>query len=290
MFTVFGHYRIILYRMARSSSSSSSSRSRSRGRGRRGRSRERSRERSRSRSERRRGGLSRSVSRDLLEPTEPQIGVEQVPRLIKEQQDFLVDLISEHKQEVDLRLQTKTRRFSSKPLERQFEVNSNFKELTCKALAALKRGNKKKVKVLLRRLRDGITEHEEDLIIADTSPNGWLAVAKLRGRTELPEDLRKKLERVDKELWRSRSYGRTAKKSGQVPGPSGGGNGGEVRTARPAQQKSPEEVLFNASRQVRAGVCAHCRKENHFYRECPDFWRKVQEAREERTRGQPTSN
>ncbi len=152
-----------------------------------------------------------------------------------------------------MRLQTKTRRFSSKPLERQFEVNSNFKELTCKALAALKRGNKKKVKVLLRRLRDGITEHEEDLIIADTSPNGWLAVAKLRGRTELPEDLRKKLERVDKELWRSRSYGRTAKKSGPVPGPSGGSHGGEVRTARPAQQKSPEEVLFNASRQVRAG-------------------------------------
>jgi len=232
------------------------------------------------------------VSRDLLEPVDaapPQIGVEEVPRLIKEQQDFLVDLISEHKQEVDLRLQTKARRFTSKPLERQFAVNANFKELTCKALAALKRGNKKKAKGILKRLREGITEHEEDLIIADTSPNGWLAVAKLRGRTELPEDLRKKLERVDKELWRTRGYGRVAKKPGQLPGPSGGGAGGEVRTVRP-QQKSPEELLFNAARQVRAGVCAHCRKENHFYSECPDFWRKVQEAREERARGQPTSN
>jgi hypothetical protein len=221
-------------------------------------------------------------------PVLPQLRAEEVPRLIKEQQDFIVDLISEHKQEVDIKLQSKTRRFASKALERQFDVNSSFKELTCKALSALKRGNKKKVKSILKKLRDGITEHEEDLIVADTSPNGWLAVAKLRGRAELPDDLRKKLDRIDKELFRSKSYGRVAKKPASIQEQGGDG---VIRTRRPPQQqRSPEELLYAAARQVRAGICAHCRKENHFYRECPDFWRKVQEAREDRTRGQPASN
>jgi len=58
----------------------------------------------------------------------------EVPKLIKEQQDFLVELIADHKQEIDSRLQSKSRRFSSKPLEKQYEVNSNFKELVDKAL------------------------------------------------------------------------------------------------------------------------------------------------------------
>jgi hypothetical protein len=269
--------------MARDSSTSSSS-SRSRSRSRRSRSRSGSRRRDRSRSRRSRDrGLSRSVSRDLLDGVE-RLQVAEVPRLIKEQQDFLVELISEHKEEVDQRLQTKTRRFASKALERQFEVNGTFKEITLKSLAALKRGNKKRVKSLLKKLRDKLEEHEEDLIIADTSPNGWLAVSRIRGRKELPDKLRKKLDRVDRELWRNRGYGRVEKKFGGVQGQ---GSGGAVRTRRQdqRQQRSPEELLYAAARQTRAGVCSHCRKENHFYRECPDFWRKVQEAREERVGG-----
>jgi hypothetical protein len=209
-----------------------------------------------------------------------------VPKLIQKQQDFLVELLADHKQEVEAKLQTKQRRFTSKPLEKQYDVNGEFKELTEKALSALKRGNDKRVKSTLKKLKKKITEHQEDLVIADTSPNGWLAVARLRNRSELSEDLRKKLDRVDKEIWRSRSYGGAKKKFGKFQGQ---GVGGDVRTGRPQQKLSPEELLYNASRQIRAGTCSHCKKENHFYRECPDFWNKVQESRMERAKGSTTN-
>jgi hypothetical protein len=199
-----------------------------------------------------------------------------------------VELLSEHKQEVETKLRAKQRRFSSKPLEKQFEVNNRFAELVEKALAAVRRNNRRKAKSMLKKLRDDIREHQEDLVIADTSPNGWLAVAKLRNRSELSDDLRRKLEKVDKEIWRSRSYGGAQKKFGKLQNQ---GQGGDVRTNRgPPQRRSPEELLFNAAKQIRAGKCSHCNKENHFYRECPEFWQKVQESREARTRGQQASN
>jgi len=222
---------------------------------------------------------------------EEPIPVAAVPRLIKEQQEYLVELISEHRQEVDSKLTTKKRKFASKALEKQHEVNEGFKDLVAKALAALKRNNARKARGFLKQLRDELREHEEDLLIADTSPNGWLAVSKLRGRSELPDDLRKKLERVDKEIFRSRDYGRGGKKPRLVQEQ---GAGGDFRTRRqPAGQQirlSPEELLYNASKQVRAGICSHCRKENHFYRECPAFGQEVQKAREERAKGQPAQN
>jgi hypothetical protein len=111
-----------------------------------------------------------------------------------------VELISDHKQEIDSKLQVKQRRFQSKPLEKQAEVNAGFQDLVGKALSALKRGHKKKVKTVLKKLRGALEEHYQDLVIADTSPYGWLAVARLRNRSELPDDLRKKLEKVDKEI------------------------------------------------------------------------------------------
>ena len=112
--------------------------------------------------------------------------MEQVPKLIKEQQNFIVDLIAEHKQEVDSKLQARQRRFTSKALEKQYEVNGGFLELVQKSLAALKRDNRRKVKTTLKKLRDQVKQHQEDLVIADTSPNGWLAVARLRNRADIP--------------------------------------------------------------------------------------------------------
>ncbi len=303
--------KILVYRMARdtpdSESESSRSRSRSRGRysrsrrsrtrrsrsrrslSRRSRSTSRSRDRSRGRTGRRSRSASadsrveRSASRSLLEEDD----IRGVPQLIKAQQDFLVDLIADHKQEVESKLKAKKRRFSSKPLEKQAEVNFEFQELVEKALLALKKGNKKRTKTTLKKLRDRLKEHQQDLVIADTSPNGWLAVARLRNRSELPDSLRKKLERVDKEIWRSRSYGGPQKKFARFQGQGGGG---DVRTRRPQQKLSPEELLYNASRQIRAGTCSHCKKENHFYRECPDFWTKVQESRGKRVEGLQAAN
>ena len=228
--------------------------------------------------------MERSASRSLFNEEE----VRGVPQLIKQQQDFLVELISDHKQEIDAKLQARQRRFTSKPLEKQAAVTAGFQELVAKALAALKRGHKKKTKAVLKQLRDRLEEHQQDLVIADTSPNGWLAVAKLRNKSDLPDDLRKKLERVDKDIWRSKNYGEGAqKKPVKFQGQNGGG---DVRTGRPQQKLSPEELLYNASRQIRAGTCSHCKKENHFYRECPDFWAKVQESRQERAKGLPAAN
>jgi hypothetical protein len=207
-----------------------------------------------------------------------------VPQLIKAQQDFLVELIADHKQEVDAKLQNKQRRFSSKALEKQYKISAGYKEQVDKALKAVRSDNKSRAKTVLKKLKKEITEHQEDLLIADTSPNGWLAVAKLRNRTELPSSIKKKLDKIDKEIWFSKKYGGPAKKKfGKIQGQ---GDRGDVRTSRPQQKLSPEELLFNASRQIRAGICSHCKKENHFYRECPDFWQKVQESRQERARGQ----
>ena len=287
--------------MADDTSESESSRSRSRTRSRsrrrsrthrrsRSRSRDRSESRARSRSRRSRrrsrsrgsDRIERSASRSLLTEEEPR----GVPDLIKAQQDFLVELISDHKQEIDSKLQVKQRRFQSKPLEKQAEVNAGFQDLVGKALSALKRGHKKKVKTVLKKLRGALEEHYQDLVIADTSPNGWLAVARLRNRSELPDDVRKKLEKVDKEIWRAKNYG-PQKKFVKFQGQ---GNGGNVRTGRPQQKLSPEELLYNASRQIRAGTCSHCKKENHFYRECPEFWTEVQKSRGERVKGGQTPN
>ncbi len=221
--------------------------------------------------------MERSTSRTLYSEDDrrgPQ--ADRVLQLIKAQQDFLVELIADHKQEIDAKLQARQRRFSSKPLEKQAEIKSGFQELVEKALGALR-----KAKTTLKKLRDKLKEHHQDLVIAHTSPNGWLAVAKLRNRTELPDDLRKKLERVDKVIWRAKNYGGGPEKFAKFQGQ---GQSSDVRTTRPQQKLSPEELLYNASRQIRAGTCSHC-KENHFYRECPDFWKKVQESREERAKG-----
>ena len=111
-------------------------------------------------------------------------------------------------------------------------------------------------------------------------------MARLRNRSELPDDLRKKLEKVDKEIWRAKNYG-PQKKFVKFQGQ---GDGGNVRTGRPQQKLSPEELLYNASRQIRAGTCSHCKKENHFYRECPEFWTEVQKSRGERVKGGQTPN
>jgi hypothetical protein len=52
------------------------------------------------------------------------------------------------------------------------------------------RTTRKKAKSVLMKLQKQLRQHEEDLIRANVSPNGWLAMAKLRGKTELPETIR----------------------------------------------------------------------------------------------------
>ncbi len=165
---------------------------RSRSRSRRSRDDRRRRDRSRSRS-----GISRSPSRNLYEEDRR---VEDIAGLVKEQQDFLLELLTEHKAEVDTKLQSKQRRFSSKQIEKQHKINSNFLKLASNVKSALVNKDDKRALITVEDLIGQLESHAEDLIIADISPHGWLAVAKVRAGTDLPRALRKKLEQVDRDL------------------------------------------------------------------------------------------
>jgi len=238
---------------------------------RRTRSRSRSRRRERSRSPR----LSRSVSRELFREEEgPQI----VRRIVENQQEVLYKWLEDHKAEVDEKLQAKGRRFSNKQIEKQYQVNAGFRELVAKIQAALGAGEVGRAKDVAEVLDKQLEEHEEDLIIADTSPHGWLAVARLRRGKELPKALRKRLNQVEKELATQKRDGRDGARPERKFGPFQR-KGQEPVVRRPERRLSPEEVLFQAGRQIRPGTCSHCQGELHYYRECPKFWEKVQESR-----------
>lgn len=237
----------------------------------RSRTRSRSRRRDRSRSRE----ISRSVSRELLRG-EDQVG--EIAKIVQEQQEVLLDLFREHKEEVDTKLQTRARRFSNRQIEKQFELNSTFLDLAKKSLISVQNGRNRRAERHLEGLVSQLESHEEDLLIADASPHGWLAVNKPRQTKELPKQLRKRLAEVDRLLSsqkEDRQDGAFKKKPPRVPGE---GAGPVYR--RPERRITPEEALFSASKQLRAGACSHCHKELHFYRECPEFWKKVQAARE----------
>jgi len=243
----------------------------------RGRSetRKRSRSRAEPRYRSRSRDVSRSVSRELYRADEP---VAEIAKIVQDQQSLLLDLFKEHKEEVDTKLQQKGRRFGSKQLEKQFEVNSGFLDLARKGLHCVKSGAEKRAAKHLEELIQQLESHEEDLLIANVSPHGWLAVNKIRSTKELPKTIRKRLAKVDRQLSSQKERGGDGAFKKKPPGFSGPGQGPLFR--RPDRRVSPEEALFEASKQIRAGTCSHCQKGFHFYRECPEFWKKVNIARE----------
>jgi len=247
----------------------------------RSRTRYRDRSRSNSRDLRRRleksrsRDVSRSVSRELYRGEE---AVGEIAKLVKTQQDVLLDLLAEHKEEVESKLQQKGRKFSNRQLEKQNEVNSGFLELAKKAQACVQGGEVKRAGKHLEELVQLLEAHEQDLLIADASPHGWLAVSKIRSTKELPKNLRKRLAEVDRQLSSQKDRPQDGAPKRKPPGFQGAGAGPVFRRAD--RRISPEEALFEASKQLRPGSCSHCQKGLHFYRECPEFWRKVQAARE----------
>ena len=244
-----------------------------------GRGRSRDREDRRRRHRDHRDSLSRSASRGLYDqPEEP---VQAIKKLVTSQQEIILDLLSEHRAEVEEKIQLKSRRFSSKQIEKQYQINAEFRDLAAKITAALHASEVGRAQEVLSLLSTKLEDHEHDLIVADTSPHGWLAVAKLRSNTELPKTLRKKLAQVEKDLAHRRppqqqqqQYGGPRKKFDQFQR-----EGQSFSRRRPDQRLSPEEALSNAAKQLRQGTCTHCHKGLHYYRECPDFWTKVQESR-----------
>jgi hypothetical protein len=200
----------------------------------------------------------------------------EVKQLVESQQDFLLTLLTEHKAQVEEKIASKSRRFASKQLEKQYQVNLGFKYLAVKIKKALKAKELKKAKRAADELVDSLDEHEQDLIIADISPHGWLAVNKLRTSADLPKEVRKKLAVVEKDLAAQKvKNGKSKGNFRAVPQTSAGGNG-----RKPDKKYSPEEALSYASKQVRTGKCTLCHKSYHWYRECPTFWSRVHEGRE----------
>lgn len=199
--------------------------------------------------------------------------LKKITALVEDQQNIILDLLTEHKAEVDQKLDQKRRRFASKQLEKQYEVNTSFKDLAYKVKAAVQDRDSKRAEYNVDKLIHLLEEHEEDLTIADTSPHGWLAVAKIRGTCDLPKNIRKKLALVDKELTAKRQNGPRRRPNKFQR------EGEEPITRRNDRRLSPEELLFQASRQTRTGICSHCKLAYHFYKECPTFWQKVLDSR-----------
>ena len=121
--------------------------------------------------------ISQSVSRELLRGEEP---VVEIARLVRNQQEVLLDLLKDHKEEVDTKLQARTRKFASRQIDKQYELNSAFLDLAQKAQASVEARDGERAKQYLGDLIKQLEQHEEDLLIADASPHGWLAVSKIQ--------------------------------------------------------------------------------------------------------------
>ena len=149
--------------------------------------------RSRSRGRYRDRLVSRSISRSVSGELTNGVELGEIKTLVTCQQEYIVDLLSAHKSELEAKLQGQSRKFASRQLEKQYQVNLAFKEKVSRIIQAVKKNDKQLALEEAEALAAELERHEEDLIIADTSPHGWLAVAKVRAGTELPKDLRKKL-------------------------------------------------------------------------------------------------
>ena len=201
-------------------------------------------------------------------------------QLLEDQQRKIFELIQDHKREIENKLQSKSTRFHHKNIEKQFDINQDYKSLVEKSIELLDRRDRKKAKKVLKGLLKKISEQEENLLIADRSSNGWLTVARLRNKDALSSKILKEVEKVDQELDRKKN-GRFEKNMPKMDRKSGG-NVNFVQTNRPQKRKAPEEALKEAVGQTRTGTCQHCEGDSHFYRECPKFWEKVIDARRQK--------
>jgi hypothetical protein len=228
-------------------------------------------------------GVRRSVSNELFKETTEELST--VKKLVETQQDFLLELLRDHKAQVDEKLAVKSRKFSSRQIEKQFQVNATFRDLVAKIQQAHAVKDWEAAVAAADQLADQLETHEQDLIIADSSPHGWLTVNKLRSSTELPKSLRKRLAVVEKELANKKQrYGGPRKRFQQL---QTAGQDGFAR--KPGRRISPEEALFAAAKQVRPGSCSFCHKSYHFFKECPQYWTKVNESREATAKGSASS-
>ena len=87
--------------------------------------------------------------------------------LVQTQQEVLLDLLQEHKEEVETKLHQKGRKFGNRQLEKQYRVKGSFLELAKKAQACIQAAEPKRAGKHLEELVQLLEGHEQDLLIAD---------------------------------------------------------------------------------------------------------------------------
>jgi hypothetical protein len=102
----------------------------------------------------------RSVSRELYQPDK---SIQQVKKIVSSQQEFLLELLTEHKAEVGGKIQAKTRWFASMQIEKQFQINLGFKDQASKIQIALQAGEVQRAPDVNKLLLEAIEQHKEDL-------------------------------------------------------------------------------------------------------------------------------
>ena len=225
-------------------------------------SRSRSRGRSRSR--------TRNKSRERSPPREKPASIRD---LLNEQQEYLHELIVQHKEEVEEIVCAKVRNFRNKGIEKQFTFNekvlSDLKKI--KKLYKKKRHIGDKLKEIVKLLED----HAEELLVADSSRHGWLTVHQLRGNQNLSSELLKKVDKIDNRLDKQKPQNDRTRRGSGYPSKVDQKDGSFTYR----KKKGPGELLQELVTRKREGTCSHCSEIGHFYRECPEFWKEVSEAR-----------
>ena len=239
----------------------------------RSRSRRRSRSRSRSRSE---SVYRRNISTTAYDESTSRNT--ELVSILNDQQEKVFEIISAQKEEIDDLRENLGVSFKSKAIEKQFQLNQKIIKDLKKIKKNLKKGKYNSASDQVKKLLNNCEEHKEDLLIADSSKFGWLTVHQLRGKSNLPSDLMKKVEKIDSKLSKERKpeqngWKRRDQKSGQVL---------ERETRQFGRRKAgPEETLQFLKKSKRYGTCSHCQEEGHFFRECAKFWAEVSEQRKQ---------
>ena len=233
--------------------------------------------------------LQVSSRRNFEENPTPSSSLSQFRKALDEQQEEIANLLEELRTDVDDKFDDRNKHnFQKKYLEKQFDVNHKILRLNGRVKAAVKEGNKKKAIKFLEEQQELLKCHGEDLVTADQSKYGWLTVQKLKSTSCLRPSQLKKIEKVEALIERTQprsgsgvfnrgiQYGATFRNGFQM---DKGIQDQGFRTRRRMQKQSPEQAMKEAVKQSRPGVCSHCHDPGHFYRECPEFWRKALQSR-----------